>query len=214
MNVATTDSIVIQWQARGDVTMGIHDIPYGAGNPGTLNPVTLEITQGAKTETRHLGPDDTIVMALPSTGDLVIQMTGDNQSERLRYIRFVARRFHKDSMKDRQITISPPGAFQDRIGFTRHIHGDTLVSEGPVKADRWTDTDQIANVSDSSGNDVIVTHAGVTSTISSGGVPSNAFNGKPVNGWWSLRRLLTPEEKADQTKIPKSLTIYITIKRR
>lgn len=193
--------------------MGIHDIPYAPQNGTSLDPIKLAITQSDKSDTLRLGPTDTIVEKLPSHGHLTIRMIGLDASERLRYIRFVARRFFKDSIKDREVGIFP-GTFHGQIGFSRKIRGDTLIVEGSYTSDQWLDTDEIVTVSDSTGHDVEVSHAGTTATVPAGGATSRAFAGLPVKGWWSIRRLLTPEEKADRTSIPKSLNIDITIKRR
>lgn len=212
-NVTDTEAITIDWDAKGKVTMGIHDIPNAPQNGTPLNPVQIVIKQSEKSDTFRLGPTDSIVEKLPSQGHLTIRMIGFDTSERLRYIRFVARRFFKDSIKDREVGIFS-GAIHGQIGFNRKIRGDSLISEGPDTSDRWLDTDQIATVSDSSGHDVEVSHAETTATIPGSGATSRAFAGLPVKGWWSIRRLLTTEEKADRTSIPKSLNIYVTIKRR
>lgn len=111
-------------------------------------------------------------------------------------------------------TVYYPDSASDQIGFRIKVVGDSLVAEGPNNPLRWGKFFQIVTASNPSDREILVSHAGIWAVLHPGDAPSAAFNGTPVQGFWSLQSAETAGEKQNPALIPHGFIINITIKHR
>ncbi len=110
-----------------------------------------------------------------------------------------------------QVTLVPETS-NTQITFPTDLHGDTLVAEGKKNPERWNEHFRVVEVSSLSGRDLMVGHSDRNANLDSEGTPSKVFEGTPVQGYWSIKSLLTEQEKISNTDLPVSLKLKITIK--
>jgi hypothetical protein len=208
------DSVLVVWEVKGQASLLVHDASYPPGEGTALAPITLIVKQGNKLDSFNLTAKDTLLLHLPAAGNLTIRNAYAGEfGERIRSFRLVASKYNKDSVRDRQVVYYPDSA-SDEIGYRVEVMGDSLVAEGPNNPQRWGDLFEIMTVSSPAGRDLRVSHAGISAVLHPGDVPSAAFAGTPVQGFWSLRSAETEAEKRNPGLIPHGFILHITIKHR
>jgi hypothetical protein len=217
--IGNNDPVRVSWKVAGKPTLLIHDIDYPNSGGGRLSPVTLVIRRYGKDAAFTMTADDTIRLSLGSEADsLEIHKKPDGHTDdRLRYIRLVAVRGKRERPQTIEVSVRPDTA-SGQVGFPAVLHGDTLIAAGLNSAKRWSDDYSILTVSveptDTSNHGIEVDHSGISRVLHRGDPPNDSFKGTPVTGYWTLRTLLTPEDKANPRQMPKGLNIFILLKHR
>jgi hypothetical protein len=219
--IGNNDPVRVSWKVAGKPTLLIHDIDYpgsgggGLGSGGGLSPITLVIKRHGKEDLFTLTAADTIRLPLGSESDsLEIRKKPDGHTDdRLRYFRLVAVRGKRESPRTIEVPVRPDTA-GDQVGFPAVLHEDTLIAAGIYGANRWGGDYSILTVADTGNRVIEVTHANISRVLHRGDPPDDSLKGTPVSGYWILRTLLTPEDKANRGQIPKALNILIVLKHR
>jgi hypothetical protein len=217
--IGNNDPVRVSWKVAGKPTLLIHDIGYPNSGGGRLSPVTLVITRHGKEDNFTLAAEDTIRLPLGSKADsLEIRKKPDGHTDdRLRYIRLVAVRGKRESPQTIEVPVRPDTA-SGQVGFAVVPHGDTLIAAGLNNARTWGDDYVILTVSlehaDTSNRVIEVDHSGISRVLHRGDPPDESFKGTPVTGQWTLKTLLTPEDKAKHGQGPTGLSIFILLKHR
>jgi hypothetical protein len=166
---------------------------------------------------KSIGPGDPIRVSWEVKGQPSLQIRdypypGDsNTGDKLRYITLVVTRNHQEISQVVQVAVRSDSA-TDEIAFRPVISGDSLVAAGVNNPVRWGDHFDILSVTDGGSRVMEVSHAGITRELRPGDKPEDAFKGTPVQGDWTFRCQMTPEEKNHQRPLPVFLRIFITIK--
>jgi hypothetical protein len=213
--IGCNDSVRVCWKVKGKPTLLIHDINCIGCGSGTLQPLTLVITQDGNNTAVPLAAHDTMHLSLSSAeGCLDIHKQPDGiMDDRLRYITLVASSHEKDSLRTIEVAVRPDTA-GDEVIFRTALRGDTLVGGGINNPLRWGDEYDILTVADTSNRPIEVVHAHISRVLHREDPPDGSFKGTPVTGNWVLRTYLTPADKNNPGALPNTLEILITIKHR
>lgn len=212
LTIGPDDSLQLNWDVKGKATLQIRDYNYPGSGTGPLPDMDLLITQHGKTQAYALHNDSAVILSLASKDSLVVRKKPDhNTNDILRYFKLVATKYNKDSTRVVQVAVRPDSV-GDEVGFPTRLHGDTLVAGGPNNPRRWGNNFYILSVLPDTGRDLVVSHAGITRELHSGGQPDYSFKGTPVTGDWMIASLLTTAERNHRQPMATGLVVHFILK--
>jgi hypothetical protein len=184
----------------------------------------FEITDSTNTVTRTITSDDSLLIKWKVCGEptLLFHELAFNDSSNIQAIHsgvkyfeytLVVKKCKKEVRKIIQVNVIPKESV-DSITFmaTFNANHDSLIAKGIKNPIRWGDKFKILTLVSGSHRMIKVNHAGISATINKEGLPSNAFEGIPIEGNWDLRSPLSEEEKRNPSLLPEFLKIKIRIK--